>query len=90
MGILFVLACLLGFTINMTQGLQETVTMIVPPIGYRPNSDRILRHCAVIPRRDPFIHGHSVAVHASYSHCNGYCECLCRRNMDWKYLCRSS
>jgi len=29
MGILFVLACLLGFTTNMNQALETTLTMIV-------------------------------------------------------------
>jgi len=29
MGILFILACLLGFTINMTDALTETLAMIV-------------------------------------------------------------
>jgi hypothetical protein len=30
MGILFTLTCLLGFTLNMTDALEETLTMIVP------------------------------------------------------------
>jgi hypothetical protein len=29
MGILFILTCLLGFTINMTDALENTLTMIV-------------------------------------------------------------
>jgi len=35
MGMLFVLTCLLGFTINMTDALTETLTMIVIFLSFR-------------------------------------------------------
>jgi Bacterial low temperature requirement A protein (LtrA) len=88
MGILFILACLLGFTINMSDALESTLTMIVESSPCQSSKvDCVLCYSSVVHCGIAFNIRVLNTVCETYSICvvcrydNG-CFCL-----DWKYIC---
>ena len=90
MGILFVLSCLLGFTINMTDALENTLTMVVCfSFCIILKIDCLLCNRPIVPRRSPCSLRHSLEAHETNSHCHGGNEHSSRLCMDRKYIRRT-
>ena len=81
--ILFTLTCLLGFTINMTQGLEGTLTMIVTILGvFELIVDRILRYCSVVSGGIASFLGAVSSVYETYLTGHGERQYCCFGTLD--------
>ena len=90
MGILFTLTCLLGFTLNMTDALEETLTMIVPHPIFELTWDCILCNCSSIFGGAACLPCNPSTIYETDHVCSCIHQYMCRSSVDWEYICRTT